>query len=117
MMANKLTKGSNVRWESSFMLPEFVQALQEHAFEKTKVPRPILDEQEIEELNRTIAKSINHRDPIQLKYFDCGFIKEIVGFIRKFDEVNHVLYINDMDGLLRYFNRIDILGAKIEEKE
>ncbi|WP_332634679.1 YolD-like family protein [Halalkalibacter flavus] len=55
---NKVTKGSNMRWEGSrMMLPEHVEGLQHQKEEKTKVPRHELDEQELQEVGTVIMNS------------------------------------------------------------
>ena len=41
MKANKISEGSNLRWEGMrMMLPEHVQAIRQNEFDKTKVSKP-----------------------------------------------------------------------------
>lgn len=42
-----------IKW-TSLMLPEHVKALREFDWDLTKIERPVLEEQQLEELNETI---------------------------------------------------------------
>ncbi|MFT9427833.1 MAG: YolD-like family protein [Sporolactobacillus sp.] len=114
MKTNKLTKGANVRWESSRMvLPEHVAALKDYDIEKRKVIRPTLDEQEIEMVERKIRAAIKDRQPIQLRYYKNGFIKDKVVYPASLDAVTRQLICHDAFGLKWMINFVDILGATV----
>lgn len=112
MKANKLTKGANVRWESSRMvLPEHVAALKQYDVEKRKIIRPTLDEQEMETIERRIQAAIKNRQPVQLRYYKNGFIKDKVVYPAKLDAMTRRLICHDAFGLKWMIHFTDILGA------
>ncbi|WKB34753.1 YolD-like family protein [Terrilactibacillus sp. S3-3] len=77
MKINKLTPGKNLRWESSrMMLPEHVQALHDHEVEEEKVAKPVLDDQEIETIDRLLRQSLEQSQPLNIEYYDQGFKKK-----------------------------------------
>jgi hypothetical protein len=58
-MVNKLTKGSNLMWESSrMMLPEHVEALNKQKKESKRKERPVFDQQHLEQVERMISQYI-----------------------------------------------------------
>jgi hypothetical protein len=83
---NKLTVGSNMRWESSrMMLPEHVEALHKHKFEQKKVPKHELDEQELQEIGIVVMDSLKHELEVMITYWQDGFYKELIGIVDKVD--------------------------------
>ncbi|WP_137744525.1 YolD-like family protein [Robertmurraya siralis] len=99
---NKLTKGSNLRWESSrIMLPEHKEELIKLGKDKEKVPKPILDEQELEQINIDIYNSLNYTMPMRLTLWDGGYFKDIEGVVDKIDYVTKTLLIDTDKEILR----------------
>ncbi|WP_100488735.1 YolD-like family protein [Sporolactobacillus pectinivorans] len=100
MKGNKLTKGSNMRWESSrMMLPEHVQALRKHFRNNEKISRPLLDEQEWEEIGRTINIAIAEARPVSVRYYKNGFIETMTGCVSLPDGPDSHLQIHDPFGI------------------
>jgi hypothetical protein len=106
---NKVTKGSNMRWEGSrMMLPEHVEGLQHQKEEKTKVPRHELDEQELQEVGTVIMASLNHELEVRITYWKDGYYHEIIGVV---DRVDMQMKIKlRVDDTVEYI-RIDCLKA------
>lgn len=71
MRVNKLTAGKNMMWESSrMMLPEHKEAILKQNKSVNKKVKPILDEQRIEELVRTIAVAVFAEQTVKIQLFD-----------------------------------------------
>lgn len=99
---NKLTKGSNLRWESSrIMLPEHKEELIKLGKDKEKVPKPILDEQELEQINIDIYNSLNYTMTIKITIWEDGYVKPIEGIVDKIDYVSKTLLIDTDKEILR----------------
>ncbi|KYG33019.1 YolD-like family protein [Alkalihalobacillus trypoxylicola] len=49
----------NKLWQTSFMLPEHVEELHKLKYEESKVPQPMLDEQELYELGLVAHDSLS----------------------------------------------------------
>lgn len=113
---NKLTKGSNMRWESSrMMLPEHVQVLRQTHADLEKIDRPLLDEQELEKLNRTLCEAMSGRKRITLSYYKNGYIEVSICCVEKLDPIERQLKISDLYGLSRHISFTDIVGAKLND--
>jgi hypothetical protein len=98
--ANKLTPGSNLRWESSrMMLPEHVAALKKHKLDKQRSGRPVLAEDKLKEMERVIRKAIAEKLPIDLFYFKDGLIKHRIGYPDRLDLRSRRLAMHDPYGL------------------
>jgi hypothetical protein len=111
---NKLTEGSNMRWESSrMMLPEHVARIQEEIENEKKIERPILAEDELEQIGRTLQEAIEKRCPVELSYYKDGFIKQMICYIKRLDPTDKRLTVSDMYGLKCQYKFNDIMDAKI----
>ncbi|WP_144461729.1 YolD-like family protein [Siminovitchia fortis] len=96
MKPNKLTPGSNMRWESSrMMLPEHVQALKDANVDSKRVKRPQLDEQEWEQVNETIHIAIEYNLPVVFTLWIDGFFDEIRGMVHYVNQMNKLVHVVD----------------------
>ncbi len=82
MKINKLTPGYNMRWESMrMMLPEHVQALRDRKKELKKVKKPMLDDQELQEIGIVVMDALKHELDVRIVYWEDGYLKEVVGVV------------------------------------
>lgn len=110
MKPNKLTEGSNMRWESMrMMLPEHVARIREDLENEKKIARPILTEDELEEIGNTILLAIENRCPVELSYFKDGFIKRAICYPQRVDPINKLLIVYDAYGLKEKYAFADIM--------
>lgn len=108
MAINKLSKGYNLRWESSrMMLPEHREQLLEERRKQQEFAPPILDDDQLQEINRVIVKSIEEKRAITVIYTEKYGPAEFWGWIQKIDSHKGWLkIINDEDTLSLSFKRI-----------
>ena len=86
MKVNKLTPGFNMQWESMrMMLPEHVQALRDRKEEMKKVEKPMLDDQELQEIGIVVMDSLRHELDVAIVYWEDGFFKRVVGVVDRVD--------------------------------
>jgi hypothetical protein len=86
MKPNKLTPGTNLKWESSrMMLPEHVEALRFHHEDKKRKQRPDLDEQELMEIDRMIRQYIDSDVELYMVVFGEFEDREIKVKFKKID--------------------------------
>lgn len=86
MNPNKLTHGHNLLWESSrMMLPEHKELLQQHQQHIIKKSKPILDEQEIEQLESNIQMALSLQSLVQVTLFHPYEAVIVTGTIQKVD--------------------------------
>lgn len=82
------------KW-TSIMMPEHIRMLQEFFNEEEKVEKPILDEQELEEINFTLNEAIENNLTVQISYYIDGGFKDVVGKINNINAHNRHLWIDD----------------------
>ncbi|QHZ58579.1 YolD-like family protein [Brevibacillus sp. NSP2.1] len=86
-----------------FMLPEHVAALAEHAYESTLVPRPVLEDDEMAEINRVICTSMNEDFAVTVRYWKetrrgYGEIRQMWGVVERVDTVRKQIKVaNDAE--------------------
>ncbi|WP_051302782.1 YolD-like family protein [Salibacterium aidingense] len=69
-MANKLTPGSNLKWESMRMiLPEQREMWLEHQEKQRRVKKPVLDEQQWEEFEWLLAEAMKENAELVFTYW------------------------------------------------
>lgn len=71
-------------WERSFILPEHKRAMERQDHESKRKTRPVLDAQEMEQIQQVIAESLHEHRKITLRLFGefedntiCGIVNTI----------------------------------------
>ncbi|RKD75208.1 YolD-like protein [Sinobaca qinghaiensis] len=104
MAENKLTLGSNMRWESMRMiLPEHKDAWEKRRASSMHVPKPILDEHKWDELELLLHEAFEHRIFLEFTYWEDGHFITFTG---------ECVYINMMDKQFHVKNKEDICYIK-----
>ncbi|MCO7127913.1 YolD-like family protein [Sporolactobacillus shoreicorticis] len=110
---NKLTEGSNMRWESMrMMLPEHIARIREEALNEQKILRPFLAEDELEQIGRTLQEAIKKRCPVELSYYEDGFIKKTICYPQRLNSINKLLIVFDAYRLKERYAFDDIMDVK-----
>ncbi|WP_088105602.1 YolD-like family protein [Halalkalibacter urbisdiaboli] len=79
-------KRGNLLWESSRMfLPEHKQALLARKETLKKVPKPLLDDQELQEIGYVVMDSLHYTLSIEVEYWEDGFFKVVNGIVNLVD--------------------------------
>ncbi|MED3550158.1 YolD-like family protein [Cytobacillus praedii] len=95
MSVNKLSKGHNLRWESSrMMLPEHVEQFIQYRNSSGKISKPALDEQRLEEINDILRIAIEDYTLVYLDVYNEGAIKTIMCYVNKIDQYLRELRIS-----------------------
>lgn len=79
------------------MLPEYVQALRELEVDDYKINKPILDQQQYEELNRLIFEALANDKPVPFSYYSNGTVEVVTGKIQSIDEIKKEIRIMDTE--------------------
>ncbi|GIO24796.1 YolD-like family protein [Oceanobacillus sp. J11TS1] len=113
MAINKLTKGHNLRWESSrMMLPEHVSALNASRFDATKDKKPTIDEQQWEEYSLIIQEARANNRKVRITVWSDGFFRDMIGWIHSVDPQLKKIRI-DLDEIdVVYINLDEIAGVE-----
>lgn len=104
--ANKLTRGSNLRWESTrMMLPEHREDIIKHRKELHIQSRPILDDQELQEISSAVYSSFIQRTPISLILYSEYESRTVTGIVLRVDSTEHQIRIEG-----EWVKQEDIIG-------
>lgn len=113
MKPNKLTPGSNILWESSRMfLPEHREQLLHHQKEKTKLKRPLLDDQQLEEMAFTLQHAYKEKYQVQVTEFDSFNSHIYIGCITNIDPQLQQFKLEDENGEIKWIKFTDLLGIE-----
>ncbi|GIO28403.1 YolD-like family protein [Ornithinibacillus bavariensis] len=86
----------SIKW-TSLMLPEHVELLKKIWNEDKKVVKPMLDEQELETINRRVIEANQNNEEVRITYFESGKIIEVQCIISKLDQLNQVIILQDLN--------------------
>jgi hypothetical protein len=107
-------KRDNLLWEGSRMfLPEHKEALRKYKKELQHIPKPILDEQKLAEMEETILEAIEFTYLLHFTYYDKGELKKLTGSIRRFDQFQKELWIQDYAETLHKLKISHIVDVQI----
>ncbi|PLT28175.1 YolD-like family protein [Peribacillus deserti] len=88
----------NIKW-TSLMLPEHVNMLRKFANEEYyEESEPIIDEQQLEEVNNLIAESMEFTYPLHFQYYRNKRMNSLEGFVHYVDDINRQLRVLDANG-------------------
>lgn len=79
-MDNKYVDRGNKKWQG-FFLTEHVIALREYNKNIMKVPKPELNEWELQDINDLLVLSLQDEEPIRITIWDDGHFEEIGPFV------------------------------------
>ncbi|TCJ04485.1 YolD-like family protein [Cytobacillus praedii] len=100
------------KWQAASFLPQQWTMLKGIYHDDTKVKKPVLDEQQLEDINIIVMDSLNYTLPIKVTIWSNGFFIHFVGIVTKVDSImmyilieinNNVekIMINDITGVER----------------
>ncbi|WMM14377.1 YolD-like family protein, partial [Staphylococcus saprophyticus] len=88
-----------VKWAPFATIPEQHERLKEYIQDQNKIDKPILDDDQLNELNNTLIFKMYNDPSIELRYFENGYIKTKVGYIHKVDVYRETLILYEESGL------------------
>lgn len=100
-------------WESKFILPEHKESLRRARQEERRKQRPILDAQEIEQIERAIAEAFRERKIVTLCIWGEYEDTEIRGAILTVQTYLREIKLSTGTGEWRWIKIEDILSAEI----
>lgn len=102
-----------IKW-TSLMLPEHVELLQEMWEETEKINKPILDPQELEQLNKQLIQAYNENFSIAISIYENGSIKKIHGTIKSLCPDQNQIHLqvqNDMEKIVNFDHVISVKNS------
>jgi hypothetical protein len=86
-----------VKWQPFASLPEQATYINQLIYDLNKVERPILSEDQLQDLNMKLVQYYENKEPIKLHYFHDGYIYLVEGTITKVDPIKQLVVINHLD--------------------
>ena len=77
------------------MLPEHVEMIKKVWVEDQQTTKPVLDEQQLEEMNTIIEEAIAFDNKLYFNYYKKGEIHSLIGYIHNVNILKKKLYIVD----------------------
>ena len=93
------------KWAPYSSLIEQATCLEEMKYQRNKIAKPILTEDQIEKINY-VLQSYKKGETVKIKFYSDGYLYEIETTIKRFDLENRVLILEN--GKLKFENIIDI---------
>ncbi|MBB6451356.1 hypothetical protein HNR44_003363 [Geomicrobium halophilum] len=110
---NKLTPGSNMRWESSRMiLPEHREQWLCYREQQQKVARPLLDEQRWSEIEWVLREGMNENASLVFTYWENGAVYKVVGTCQFIDHTFKQFRVHAEDGEAYYLDFSAIVNVE-----
>lgn len=75
------------KWQAASFLPQQWTMLKGIYHDDTKVKKPVLDEQQLEDINIIVMESLNYTLPIKVSIWRNGFFIHFVGIVAKVDPI------------------------------
>ncbi|WP_338142243.1 YolD-like family protein [Staphylococcus equorum] len=100
-----------VKWAPFATIPEQHERLNQFKQDQNKIVKPILSDDQLNELNDTLILKMFHEPNIEVIYFEDGYIQTIEGYIHKVDTHLQILHLYDGTGLSK-INLKDIVEIK-----
>ena len=99
------------KW-TAMMLPEHVQSLKNLLVDDEKIQKPILDEQEIEEIETIIFGAMECNQHLIFQIYDNGFITYISGITQYIDHINKKFRVIDDKQQVHFIKFCDLMHVK-----
>ena len=93
------------KWAPYSSLIEQATCLEEMKYQRNKIAKPILTEDQIEKINY-VLQSYKKGETVKIKFYSDGYLYEIETVIKRIDLENRVLVLEN--GKLKFENIIDI---------
>lgn len=100
-----------VKWAPFATIPEQHERLNQFKQDQNKIEKPILSDDQLNELNDTLILKMFHEPNIEVSYFEDGYIQSIEGYIHKVDVHTKLLHLYEGTGLSK-INLKDIVEIK-----
>ncbi|AZS15383.1 YolD-like family protein [Paenibacillus lutimineralis] len=98
-------------WERSFILPEHKEAMKRQSREATRKTRPVLDVQELEQIQLVLSESFHEHKRITLRLYDEYEDVEISGIVTVIQTYRREIKFATTPGEWQWIRIDDILGV------
>jgi hypothetical protein len=99
-------------------MPEHVKMLHELRSDYQKISKPIMDESQINDFEQKLCLALELNQDVIISIWEEGFFREFKGSIRRLDEWNKTIQLEEEDGCLTSISFNQVVGVELlEEKD
>ncbi len=98
-----------IKWNAFDALVGYSSMLEEMRYRLGKKERPVLSDDDYEQLNRDLINAMQDRLEIEIRYFHDGYARFTYGTIKRVDYTNREIVLSTMERL----KAEDIIGMTI----
>lgn len=84
-----------VKWQPFASLPEHANYIRKVIYEMNKIERPVLSEDQLNELNEKLYRYSQTKEPVSMTYYHDGYIYEVEGVIVKIELLTKMIIIEN----------------------
>ncbi|MGQ5176202.1 YolD-like family protein [Bacillus halotolerans] len=99
-----------IKW-TSIMLPEHLTQLKQDLIDVSKIEKPSLDDQQIEEMDLLVSEALEFNKELKLKLFNNGFVENVAGRVHYINFEQQKLHVKDQNDNTVYINMNNIIGV------
>ncbi|MCY9121895.1 YolD-like family protein [Bacillus inaquosorum] len=99
-----------IKW-TSMMLPEHLTQLKQDLIDVSKIEKPSLDDQQIEEMDILVSEAFEFNKELKFKLFNNGFVENVTGRVRYINFEQQKLHVKDQNDNTVYINMNTIIGV------
>ena len=99
-----------IKW-TSLMLPEHLTQLKQDLIDVSKIEKPSLDDQQIEEMDLLVSEALEFNKELRFKLFNNGFVENVNGRVHNINFEQQKLHVKDQNDNTVYINMNNIIGV------
>ncbi|MBL4978734.1 YolD-like family protein [Bacillus halotolerans] len=96
---------------TSIMLPEHLTQLKQDLIDVSKIEKPSLDDQQIEEMDIFVSEALEFNKELKFKLFNNGFVENVTGRVHYINFEQQKLHVKDQNDNTVYINMNNIIGV------
>ncbi|TYS25763.1 YolD-like family protein [Bacillus subtilis] len=96
---------------TSIMLPEHLTQLKQDLIDVSKIEKPSLDDQQIEEMDLLVSEALEFNKELLFKLFNNGFVENVTGKVHYINFEQQKLHVKDQNDNTVYINMNNIIGV------
>ncbi|HCG2305951.1 TPA: YolD-like family protein [Staphylococcus aureus] len=90
LLDNNIPMGRGmIKWAPFATLPEQFETIQQYIIDQNKITRPVLSDDQLAELNIRLHEALQYAQPVEVKFYNNGFVDSIRLTIYRIDAINY----------------------------
>lgn len=86
-----------IKWQPFDGLAGFSEILARIKYNQGKIPKPVLLDDKIDEINHALEDALSNNKPIQIKHYEDGYIYPYEGYIAKVDVIKQLIVLTNKE--------------------